>query len=224
MAAQWETLFAVACDLIDQVNAVQQIIDEWSLGGGTAMMLQIGHRESDDIDVFLSDPQLLPYLDPARQDFRFKITPAGYSTDGAAFLKIAFGGVGEIDFIIGRTLTDQPSKAAVIGGRDVRLETVQEIIAKKIFFRGLRIAPRDIFDIAAASRAHREFIVSSLASYKPQVERALHQIDASSVEFITEVIAQLQIRPAFEDAKLNAVHVARDVLKEALAATPASGT
>jgi hypothetical protein len=29
------------------------------LGGGTAMMMQIDHRSSRDIDIFVSDPQLL---------------------------------------------------------------------------------------------------------------------------------------------------------------------
>ncbi|RUW44700.1 hypothetical protein EOA32_36030, partial [Mesorhizobium sp. M1A.F.Ca.ET.072.01.1.1] len=38
---------------------------EWSFGGGTAMMIQIGHRESHDIDVFLDDPQLLGFMDPS---------------------------------------------------------------------------------------------------------------------------------------------------------------
>ncbi len=49
----------MACALIRQVNTEQTIIDRWTLGGGTALMLQIDHRESQDIDIFLSDPQLL---------------------------------------------------------------------------------------------------------------------------------------------------------------------
>jgi hypothetical protein len=39
--------------MIGQVNSEQLIIDHWAIGGGTAMMLQIGHRESHDIDIFL---------------------------------------------------------------------------------------------------------------------------------------------------------------------------
>lgn len=30
-------------------------------------MLQIDHRESDDIDIFLDDPQVLPFLNPETQ-------------------------------------------------------------------------------------------------------------------------------------------------------------
>jgi len=38
---EFARLFRVACALIRQVNSEQTIIDHWTLGGGTAMMLQI---------------------------------------------------------------------------------------------------------------------------------------------------------------------------------------
>lgn len=64
----WKRLFRTACDLIGQVNENSLIIDHWTLGGGTAMMLQIDHRESRDIDIFLMDPQLLGFLNPETHD------------------------------------------------------------------------------------------------------------------------------------------------------------
>ena len=55
-------LFRMACALIRKVSFERSIIiDHWTLGGGTAMMLQIDHRESHDIDIFFPDPQLLPF-------------------------------------------------------------------------------------------------------------------------------------------------------------------
>jgi len=68
------------------------------------MMLQIAHRDSFDVDIFLDDPQLLPYLDPARNDFDFKMIPDAYSGDGTQYLKIAYAEPGEIDFIVGQSL------------------------------------------------------------------------------------------------------------------------
>lgn len=53
-----------ASSLIRQVNSEQVLIDSWSFGGGTAVILQINHRESHDVDIFLPDPQLLAFLDP----------------------------------------------------------------------------------------------------------------------------------------------------------------
>jgi Nucleotidyl transferase AbiEii toxin, Type IV TA system len=89
--SDWARLFRVACSLIRQVNSEGPIIDHWTFGGGTAMMLQIDHRESHDVDIFLDDPQLLGFLDPAKHDFDFEILPSGYDTgDGFGFLKLAF--------------------------------------------------------------------------------------------------------------------------------------
>jgi hypothetical protein len=58
---RWARLFRVACALIRQVNSKERVIDHWTFGGGTAMMLQIDHRESHDVDIILFDPQLLPF-------------------------------------------------------------------------------------------------------------------------------------------------------------------
>jgi hypothetical protein len=80
--ADWVRLFRVACALIRQVNSKESIIDNWTFGGGTAMMLQIDHRESHDVDIFLPDPQLLPFLDPQTHDFIFEVQPTDYKGDG----------------------------------------------------------------------------------------------------------------------------------------------
>jgi hypothetical protein len=139
-------LFRIARALIRQVNSKQILIDHWTFGGGTAMMLQIDHRESHDVDIFLSDPQLLPLLDPQKRDFQFEIPPSGSSGDGARFLKLGFDKIGEIDFIVGTALTVTPTKQDIVEGETVLLDTIPEIITKKIHYRGASIKPRDIFD------------------------------------------------------------------------------
>ncbi len=48
--SEWRRLFSIATDLIDQLRENAGGYDcDWSFGGGTAMMIQIGHRESHDI-------------------------------------------------------------------------------------------------------------------------------------------------------------------------------
>jgi hypothetical protein len=37
------------------------------------MMIQIGHRESHDIDIFLDDPQLLGFIDPSKSQLSFNM-------------------------------------------------------------------------------------------------------------------------------------------------------
>ncbi|MCP2158403.1 UNVERIFIED_ORG: hypothetical protein J2740_005399 [Rhizobium nepotum] len=38
-------------------------------------MLQINHRESFDIDIFVNDPQVLPYLNPTTQGYTLQVNP-----------------------------------------------------------------------------------------------------------------------------------------------------
>jgi hypothetical protein len=171
--SHWARLFRIACSLIRQVNSGQSIIDYWTFGGGTAMMLQIDHRESHDIDIFLPDPKLLPFLDPQRRDFKFEIRPTDYEGDGAGFLKLAFADIGEIDFIVGRSMTSSPTTQQLIEGETVELETIAEIVAKKIYYRRSSIRPRDIFDIAAAAESHAGAIIEELRSYRAEVAEAL---------------------------------------------------
>ncbi len=99
-------------------------------------MLQIDHRESHDIDIFLPDPQFLAYLDPQKRDFEFEIEPSGYGGDGTKYLKLAFEAFGEIDFIVGSSMTPVPTISRTINDEAVELEVVPEIIAKTIHYRG----------------------------------------------------------------------------------------
>lgn len=44
--SQWESLFDQAVSIINQANYSFKPLDSWTFGGGTALMLQINHRES----------------------------------------------------------------------------------------------------------------------------------------------------------------------------------
>ena len=58
--SEWQRLFRITIDLIDQLRQHAGGYDfEWSFAAETAMMIQIGPRESHDIDIFLDDPQLI---------------------------------------------------------------------------------------------------------------------------------------------------------------------
>ena len=101
-------------------------------------MLRINHRESHDVDIFLTDPQLLSLLDPQKRDFQFEIPPSDCQSDGARFLKLGFGPIGEIDFIVADTLTTAPAKHYIVEGEAVLLGAVPEIITKKMDSFGKR--------------------------------------------------------------------------------------
>jgi hypothetical protein len=211
--SDWAQLFRIACALIRQVNSEQAIIDGWTFGGGTAMMLQIDHRESRDVDIFLHDAQQLPFLDPQKRDFEFEIQPTAYEGDGARVLKLVFEDIGEIDFIVAQTLTSSPTTPTSVEGETVLLETIPEIITKKIYHRGSSITPRDIFDIAAAGEQHEDSIIKELRSYRDQVIRTLTAIDNLNADFVNRAVAQLAIKDQHKTLAKTAVERSKQILR-----------
>lgn len=215
--SEWRRLFSIAVDLIDQLRENAGGYDfEWSFGGGTAMMIQIGHRESHDIDIFLDDPQLLGFIDPSKSPLRFELAPSDYQGDGRRFQKFAFEGVGEIDFIVAGALTENPFELREVEGRKVLLETVPEIIAKKVYYRGAEANPRDIFDIAAAARSQLGEIVNVLRAFPEQVSRSKERLERLNPEFVTRSVAQLMIMPEYEASAADSLDRALAVLDETL--------
>jgi hypothetical protein len=160
-------------------------------------MLQIDHRESRDVDIFLHDPQLLSLLDPQKRDFQFDTRPSDYKSDGARFLKLGFDEIGEIDFIVAHALTASPTKQDTVEGETVLLETVPEIITKKIHYRGASIRPRDIFDLAAAGEQHATSIIKELKAYRDEVDLTLETISRLKPDFVYGAIAQLMIKDRY---------------------------
>jgi hypothetical protein len=209
----WARLFRIACDLIRQVNSEQRIIDYWTFGGGTAMMLQIGHRESHDVDFFLNDPQLLSFLDPAKHDFQFETQPADYNGDGTGFLKMSFADIGEIDFIVGGAMTSSPTKQELVEGEAILLETIPEIITKKIHHRGASIKARDIFDIAAGGEQYADSIIKELKAYRDDVSAALAATDRLKPDFVNSTIAQLAIRDEYAAVAKTALERTKEILR-----------
>jgi len=217
--SEWQRLFAVASDLIRQVRGATGGYEfEWSFGGGTAMMIQIGHRESHDVDLFINDPQLLGFLDPSRSGLSFSVVPAAYEGDGARFQKFAFDQLGEIDFIVAGALTAVPVVKQVVEGQLVQLETIPEIIAKKIVHRGSVARARDIFDLAAASREQRSEVISALRAFPKQVGATRRHIAALNPEFVAKTISQLMIKPAYMSMAPDSLAIAIDLLDEVLQA------
>lgn len=213
--SQWPQLFTIACELIDQVAERTGGYDfQWSFGGGTAMMIQIGHRESHDIDIFFDDPQLLGFLDPAKSDLTFSVQPNDYVGDGARFQKFAFADLGEIDFIAAGALTASPIVLGEVNGRPVILETIPEIIAKKVYHRGGEAKPRDIFDMAAAARDHRAKVVEGLQDYPDKVVQTKARLEKLNPEFVTRAIGQLMILPAYAAMADESLNIARALLED----------
>jgi len=145
----WRILFPHALKLMAHLEAqFSQVF--WTFGGGTVLMLRIGHRQSKDIDLFLPDPQYLGYVNPRLSEVAEQIS-RDYE-EGAEFIKLYLP-EGEIDLVVGTALTDQPFDMVEHAGRTIRVETCAEIIAKKIWHRGDQAKARDLYDLCAVAEA-----------------------------------------------------------------------
>ena len=177
-------------DSLDRLSGV-----DWTFGGGTAMRLFYRHRQSKDIDIFMHDPQLLMSLSPRLNDVVEGLAPRTY-TEQSNFLKMHFD-EGEIDFILApRLLAGVPPEVFVILGRQVRVDTPAEIVAKKCFYRAIDFTVRDVFDFAVlldrepeAVESHADVFFAKWESLQARIEgmgsepeRFHQEIDALSIE------------------------------------------
>lgn len=212
--SHWAELFDQAQKIISQANSKFTVLDRWSFGGGTALMLQIHHRESFDVDIFIDDAQVLPYLNPQAQGFALDINPDAYTSDGTRALKIVFKDIGEIDFIAATHLTSDPTKEREIRGQKVYLETPAEIVAKKIFYRGASMQPRDMFDIACVRENEgRDYLVEALLPFKEACERALKIARRMDARLAVEVMSKLLYLPKYSSIPSQAQQTTIEILE-----------
>lgn len=212
--SRWGDLFDLAASIIDQANSEFTLVDRWTFGGGTALMLHIDHRESFDVDIFFEDPQLLPYLNPQTQGYTLDINPDGYESDGSRALKIAFEDLGEIDFICAPSLTANPTMEIRLRGRNILLETPAEILAKKVYYRGASMQPRDMFDLACVMKAlGMDYAVESLSPFRDQCEKTLNVARQMNPQFAEAIMKRLLYRESFSEIPAKAQAVTIELLE-----------
>lgn len=181
----WEILFRRALELIDVANAGGARLDDWSFGGGTVLMRRHHHRISKDIDIFVPDPQYLGQFSPRISSKAESMTT--HYLEQSGFLKLYFP-EGEIDFVASAPLTENPAVTEKLFGRDVQVETSTEIVAKKLWHRGIDFTARDIFDLAM------------VIEKEPEALRAIRPILRDRRQVVLDRIARLQaaLREDFE--------------------------
>ncbi len=168
-ATAWRTLLELALPALDEVGPDLR----WALGGGTALALELDHRISYDIDIFLEDAGALRDLSPNRNKASRAITDRWQ--EPGHYLKLERE-EGAVDFILGARLTGLAPWLYPFKGRDVPVERPAEILAKKLKYRGSRFVPRDIFDVLAAHRADPSAVRLAVASVPEGARRAADRI------------------------------------------------
>ena len=189
-----------AFTLVDEI-AQHGIKDPlWTFGGGTVLMLRHGHRLSKDIDIFVPDPQYLGFVSPRLSDVAESVTHD--YVEGPGYIKL-LRPEGEIDFVASPNLTRSPFELWQLLGRQVRVETSAEIVAKKLWHRGDRATARDLFDLALVIEREpqslasaSEFLVRHRSAFLTQIEQ---RKEILQLQF--DAIDRLAYQVSYEDAK-----------------------
>jgi hypothetical protein len=180
--SEWRKLLGLALPALDYVfgtatnGAEQRGKPDWTLGGGTAIMIAIGHRVSHDIDVFVHGARLKrlsPHENPAARRISTLYDWPGH------YLKF-HRPEGEIDFLGGILMTEPGFGWRDMESRRIALETPEEVMVRKLAYRAPRLPFRDAFDLAAVDAA-RPDIPALLAEHVPgQLPRLVESLRALS--------------------------------------------
>jgi hypothetical protein len=213
----WEKLFSHALTLIDEIAKHGRDDPFWTFGGGTVLMLRYAHRYSKDVDIFVPDPQSLGFVTPRLSEVAESIT-SDY-VEAAGYVKLYLP-EGEIDFVAAPNLTSPGFELQTILGRQVRVETSVEIIAKKLWHRGDRITGRDIFDFALIAAKEPDALMAGAHFMTRHAEAIFRQLDerCDPLRKQFEAVDVLNFHVGFDEARAKLI----EILRMMVLAKPAS--
>ena len=202
----WRKLEQRALVMIADAQQQAGTAFEPHLGGGTRLMLALEHRISNDIDLFIRDPQWIGYLTP-RLNSRVEEGLQAYD-ENAVSLKLNYA-EGEIDFIVGMSLLGMPAETST--DTALRLEPVAEVLAKILFYRGWALTPRDLFDWWTIETKIPEAIPADqfaqlLKSKCAEIARALDALAQSAAAAAAWEAIQAPDKPAIGNNAGNSVN------------------
>lgn len=117
--------------------------------------------------------------------------------EDSAFIKFT-AGAGDIDVVVARWLTDPGAEPIELLGRSFQAETMEEILAKKIQFRGHAFKHRDAFDLAAVLETDPSRVAAAVAACRPiAVDRLRQRLDLLLPVLTEELPSFVNPTPAF---------------------------
>lgn len=160
----------------DQVDALQAFLSDACsnlpehdtslvrFGGGTALAIYyFQHRLSFDIDLFATDPQIMNYLSPKHWLEETALFNRDSYIDLSHHIRILDRRNNiKVDVLVAQDFVSEPyvDSSRRLFSTDVYVESIEDIIAKKIVYRRHDNLTRDIIDIAIANE--REDILRKL--------------------------------------------------------------
>lgn len=200
-----ELFFKDACPSTLDKNVIK-------FGGGTALSIYyFQHRLSFDIDLFLTDQQYLSYLSPKHWIEETSNFDAKHYIDTHNHIGVVSANNIKVDILVDASSNSQLiDTSKEIFSFDIRVESIEDILAKKIVFRKKDNKARDIFDIAVAISKNDNIIDNLLSNERitkvdleillnslENINMQKYQIDIELVEPISQYIALANQAPKF---------------------------
>lgn len=141
-------LLKIAIEILEDYS-----VESWSFGGGTALsVLYYNHRMSFDIDIFTEDfggiTRLIYNKQEIAANLDISITQVQASPSGITFILDEEGHQLKLDFLYSEPITATPYLTKeVLGEENIKVQTVFEIIARKLKYREV-LTIRDFVDFA----------------------------------------------------------------------------
>lgn len=164
-------------------------------------MLHSGHRLSQDIDAFITDPQYLSILSP-RLGGEDAWACDAYA-EAANHLKLAYP-EGEIDFIVAAPITDLACESMTIpeeqglAAAHIDVEHPVEIALKKLVYRAGSLKIRDIFDIAVVDSIDHELLRANLHHASGVKQDILKRLASLPDDYCRQELAELDIQDEWQ--------------------------
>lgn len=149
-----EEMLDISLKLLEEVG----IDAPAALGGGTALSaFYWEHRFSIDINIFIysHEKNMLNQIDPryTSEDLKERLSNIHYRGDlkkHPIYTEIAIDDNSKMQFFTVKGFTSLPYAQVLLWGQKILIESIEEIIAKKIYYRCEDANARDLFDIAVA--------------------------------------------------------------------------
>jgi len=200
-----------------------------ALGGGTALSAYYWeHRYSTDIDMFVHQREdVAMRFRPTQWSAHFlsELEAVGYSGNykgNPAYAEITIEQDFKIQYFSVKDRTENAYTKVTLWDMEILIESVEEIIAKKIFYRSHKGNARDLFDIALAIHKDPVVLNKLLVPFK-SVEELFETVslidkDTQLKEAYLFEIKQMRPNPKYEDIALNAIGYLRLFLESYCAA------
>jgi len=191
------------------------LADVSALGGGTALAAYYwNHRYSTDIDIFTHSKQDISLLfRPSKWDNKFKnmMHAIGYKNYKMhpVYTEFVFEDDFKMQFLSVEDRTKNPYNKISLWDIDMLIESVEEIVAKKIYFRAHKGNARDLFDIAIA--IHKDpAILDKLIIPLEKIEELLQTLSTIHTEkkLFDEYLYEINLmnpNPAYKDIADNTI-------------------